>query len=215
MLIVTEFFPAFVLPLHADKQNRANCFSGTDWEIHMAFGICIAIQSLGWTQWLEEKFKEKAAHWRIYACMLWLTAMVDMYMDANFIIVAKVCGSDWHVTLSSWTYGIGVLVLQYAFGIIGFVCVTKLNIRTFWWMVFLYPSDQLEDETGHMAPIVMCLLRSVGEDLVQAGIQWDFTSTIKKNPMVVFSIMLSIATFLFHVFKAVSLFKSSHKAVEH
>jgi len=50
--------------------------------------------------------------------------------------------------------------------------------------------------------LVICLARSFGEDLVQAGIQWHFTDTVKKNPMVMFSIICSVAAFVFHMGKA-------------
>jgi len=226
-------FPCFVLPWHAYAKNEANCYSGSDWEVHAAFAYACGMQSLVWALWMNPV---RAGHLtflsRALVFFTYVLAMTDMYMDGNFIVVASACGSAWHVKLAIWTYAVGVIATQYVVGTIAFVfrsgwtpMLAPLN-----YFALLNPPELVVTAKPQAVPgstdpdenalylgtidvhaagcmlVTLCLTRSIAEDFAQAAIQYDFTLQVKKNALVIFSILSSLGSFLFHVVKALRFY---------
>jgi len=201
--VVCLFMPQVMLPVFAMLTNRVNCVDGLDWELHVSFVIAMCINATLWGACFgsEDNCKDiKAIFVRAKRCGLYFSAVLDSYTDLTFAALAMSCGSS----LGNWAlvdFVIGFVVLQQLGG--GLLALQAKKEECEWWIVVVgllcqYPvfdaDDFFESKKGCKgSAAAVAVLRTLGEDVPQVVLQLLFTLQVKKNPLVIFSIMQSLA----------------------
>eukprot|EP00929_Paragymnodinium_shiwhaense_P058325 TRINITY_DN29199_c0_g1_i2.p1 TRINITY_DN29199_c0_g1~~TRINITY_DN29199_c0_g1_i2.p1 ORF type:complete len:675 (-),score=166.45 TRINITY_DN29199_c0_g1_i2:127-2151(-) len=183
--------------LNADK---ASCTQGLPWEVHMTFFHFFILVKF-WEVYLLAFDTSIPGKISLMAFMVKFGSsflgFFDGYSDSNAILIAHACGSDlWH--WMAICYFIGVILLQWI--LLGFLSLMADTSNTCFFKMLhmdaLAECSAMKPTDTWALPVwrLVNLFRFMFEDLPQSICQTIFVLTVKRNPVMILSIVIGICT---------------------
>lgn len=193
----------YLLPMLTMFGGGANCVDGIDWEVHLIFALMQSVKMLlFWANEVGHKRGDTMTLWSHFVpAFFTLLGSLDIYTDLVFVAIAQSCGGwigDYALRVFLW----GVVFAQFVVG--GMVA---LAVSPYHFLNHLYgtPFKLVPQKETFFSPeprflgvavahMVLTVLRVVAEDIPQLYLQVRFTMTIKRNPLILASIAISIGS---------------------